>query len=564
MTTRTIPDTESMTVEFKSDRARLPDSDLLLAVVCLANTDGGDIYLGVEDDGTVTGLHAVHKDVTTLGALISNKTSPPVSVRVTAFDELGLRIAKIEVPKSHRIVATTEGRLQRRRMKIDGTPECVPLLPGDMVTRLGDLGALDVSAQPLPEAGLDALDPLERHRLRAALQRYTGDRSLTGLEDAELDGALGITTRHEGRVCPTVAGLLLLGTEAALRKWVPTHEVAFQVLEGTDVKLNEFFRGPVLRVFERIEELFATRNEEHELQVGLFRVRVPTLDAGTFREAVVNALTHRDYARLGAVHIQWGSDDLVISNPGGFVEGITIENLLVAPPRPRNPLLADAFKRIGLAERTGRGVDKIFAGMLRYGRPQPNYAQSDATSVTVRLNHSTSDLPFLQLIVEEEGRIGTSLPVESLIALAELRDARRVTAAQVAHAIQRDEATAKRVLERLLEAGLVEAQGTTRGRSFILSAKAYRETGAKTAYVRQAGFDGLQQEQMVMKFARAQGSVRRAEVAELCRITPKQASSLLGKLVREGQLVMTGTRKTAVYAPTETGNPLKMLTKSRL
>jgi ATP-dependent DNA helicase RecG len=472
VTTRTIPNKESMTVEFKSDRARLSDSDLVLAVVCLANSDGRDVYLGVEDDGTVTGLHAAHHNVTPMAALIANRTSPPISVRVTGLEELGQRIAKIEVPKSHRLVATTEGRL-----KIDGTPECVPLLPGDVATRLGDLGALDLSAQPVAEAGLDALDPLERQRLRSAIERYTGDRSLTNLEDAELDGALGATTRYEGRTCPTLAGLLLLGTEPALRRWVPTHEVAFQVLDGTDVKLNEFLRGPILRVFERIEELFAARNEEHELQVGLFRVRVPTLDVGAFREAVVNALTHRDYSRLGAVHIQWGRDDVVISNPGGLVEGVTLDNLLVVPPRPRNPLLADALKRIGLAERTGRGVDKIFAGMLRYGRPRPSYGQSDATSVVVRLHHSTPDLPFLQMIVEEEGRIGTSLPLDSLIALAELREARRVTTTQVAHAIQRDDAAARRVLERLVEAGIAEGQGNTRGRTFTLSARAYRSEG---------------------------------------------------------------------------------------
>jgi ATP-dependent DNA helicase RecG len=317
-------------------------------------------------------------------------------------------------------------------------------------------------------------------------------------------------------------------------------------------------------VFERIEELFAARNEEHELQVGLFRVRVPTLDVGAFREAVVNALTHRDYSRLGAVHIQWGRDDLVISNPGGFVEGVTLENLLVVPPRPRNPSLADALKRIGLAERTGRGVDKIFAGMLRYGRPRPSYAQSDATSVVVRLQHSTPDLPFLQLIVEEEERIGTSLPLDSLIALAELREERRVTTIQVARAIQRDDAAARRVLERLVEAGIAEGQGNTRGRTYTLSARAYRELGSKAAYVRQAGFDGLQQEQMVVTFARKHGSIRRVDVIELCRITPKQATRLLGKLVRDGQLVMSGTRKSATYAPpTDPRNPEKKAGRAR-
>lgn len=552
MTSRTIPEKELLTVEFKSDRARLSDADLVLAVVCLANSEGGEIYLGVEDDGRVTGLSPDRSNLTTLAALISNRTSPPVSVRVSTFDELGERIARIEVSKSHRIVATSDGRYQRRRMRSDGKPECAPLLPSEFTTRLGDLGALDASAQPVLEAGLDALDPLERQRLRAIVERFKGDRTLLGLDDVELDGALGLTTRQGEDVHPTLAGLLLLGHEAALRRWVPTHEVAFQVLEGTDVKLNEFFRLPLLQVFERIESLFSARNEQDEIQVGLFRVGVPTLDPDAFREALVNALTHRDYARLGAVHVQWTSDEVAIGSPGGFLEGITVDNLLVVAPRPRNPVLADAFKRIGLAERTGRGVDKIFAGLLRYGRPPPSYS-SDSTSVVVRLDHSSSSLPFLRLIVEEEARLGAALPIDSLIALSELRDARRLTSTEIARAIQRDEGAGRRVLERLVESGLVEAHGNTRARAYTLSAKAYRELGAKAAYVRQAGLDALEQEQRVMKLARTYGTVRRAEIIELCRISPKQATRLLAKLVRDGQLVMTGSRKTAVYAPSTLG-----------
>ena len=82
---RTIPERESLSVEFKSDRERLPDRDLVAAVVCLANTEGGEIYVGVEDDGTITGLHAAHRNVAGLAALIANSTIPPVSVRVESL-----------------------------------------------------------------------------------------------------------------------------------------------------------------------------------------------------------------------------------------------------------------------------------------------------------------------------------------------------------------------------------------------------------------------------------------------------------------------------------------------
>jgi len=134
--------------------------------------------------------------------------------------------------------------------------------------------------------------------------------------------------------------------------------------------------------------------EEDEIQVGLFRVPIPTFDKRSYREALLNALMHRDYTRLGAVHMRWESDGLVISNPGGFVEGVTLENLLVVEPKPRNPLLADVIKRIGLVERTGRGVDTIYQGLLRYGRPAPDYSRSDATTIVVRLSNAAADIPY--------------------------------------------------------------------------------------------------------------------------------------------------------------------------
>jgi ATP-dependent DNA helicase RecG len=549
MATRTIPDAESMTVEFKSDRGPLSDHDLLLAVVCLANTDGGELYLGVEDDGRVTGLHANHRDVSRLGALIANRTAPPLSVRVTPLDEQGCPVARIEVPKATRLVATSTGTLQRRRLRLDGKPECVALLPHEFATRQADLGTLDYSALPLRDLGVDALDPLERERLRQMVDRYHGDRALRELRDDELDGALGLVVRHEGELRPTVTGLLLIGRDAALRTSLPTHEVAFQVLAGTDVKVNEFFRGPLLRTFERVEEMFSARVEEQEIQVGLFRVPVPSLDREVFREALLNALAHRDYTRLGAVHVQWHPEELTISNPGGLVEGVTLANLLVTPPRPRNPMLADALKRIGLAERSGRGVDKIFAGMLRYGRPAPDYSQSDATTVMVRLRHTTADLDFVRLIVEEERRRSASLHVDSLLALVTLREERRVTTAEVAHRMQRDDAAAKAVLEELVEAGIVEPHGQGRGRTYTLSAKTYRHLGSKAEYVRQAGFDAEQQEQMVRKYVRSHGSIRAADAMDLCKLSRDQASRLLRALAQQGVLTMEGVRRWAVYRP---------------
>jgi ATP-dependent DNA helicase RecG len=168
---------------------------------------------------------------------------------------------------------------------------------------------------------------------------------LLPLADEELDGALGLVTNIDGILRPTLAGLLLMGREEIIRRHAPAHEVAFQVLEGTDVQVNEFFRKPLLQTFEEVEDLFKAQVKEQEIQAGLFRVPIPNYDRRAFREGFINALVHRDYSRLGAVHVRIDNDGLTISNPGSFVEGVTLQNLLVAAPRSRNPMLADIVKR---------------------------------------------------------------------------------------------------------------------------------------------------------------------------------------------------------------------------
>jgi ATP-dependent DNA helicase RecG len=118
---RTIPSAESFTVEFKSDARRLPDRDLVEAVVCLANSDGGDIFLGVEDDGRVSGLQPEHRDVAGMAAMIANRTNPPLTLKVELLEEEGRHVAHIEVPRSTRLIATSDGLVQRRRIQADGT-----------------------------------------------------------------------------------------------------------------------------------------------------------------------------------------------------------------------------------------------------------------------------------------------------------------------------------------------------------------------------------------------------------------------------------------------------------
>ena len=541
-----IQQAESLSLEFKSDLKCLPDRDLVAAVVSLANTDGGDLLLGVEDDGTVTGLHANHLNVLGIPPLIANKTNPSISVSVERYDLLGKVVARIVVPKSRQLVSTSDGLLVRRRLKLDGAPEAAPFYPHEFLQRQSSMGLVDPSAMALEEVDSNQLDPLQRLRIRNAIKKYGGEQSLLGLADDELDGALGLCRDANGIRRPTLAGLLFLGTESLLRQYVPAYEVAFQVLVGTDVKVNEFYCKPLLETFEEVELLFKARVEEEEIQVGLFRVPVPNYDRRAFREAFVNALVHRDFSRLGAVHVKITGDGLSISNPGGFVEGVTLDNLLVADPRSRNPLLADVIKRIGLAERTGRGIDRIYEGMLRYGRPAPDYSMSNEFTVAVQMVNAAADLDFLKMVVEQEDKLG-NMPIESLIILSRLCEERRLTTADLTPSVQKPEANVRATLEKLVETGFLEPHGTGRGRTYTLSARLYQKAGQRAEYIRQAGFAPIQQEQMVLAYIDKHDCIKRADVMDLCRLSGPQAYRLLKKLVNKELLKKTGEKKHAVY-----------------
>jgi len=537
---------ESLSLEFKSDRTCLSDRDLVTAVVSLANTEGGNLLLGVEDDGTVTGLHANHLNVLGLPSLIANRTNPAIAVRVERCALQEKAIARISVPKSRQLVSTSDGLLVRRRLKVDGTPEAVPFYPHEFIQRQSSLGLVDPSAMVLEEVGVSQLDPLQRLRIRNAIKKYGGEQSLLSLADDELDGALGLCREVDGIRRPTIAGLLLLGTENLLRQHLPAYEVAFQVLSGTDVKVNEFYHKPLLETFEEVELLFKARVEEEEIQVGLFRVPVPNYDRRAFREAFVNALVHRDFSRLGAVHVRINDDGLSISNPGGFVDGVTLANLLVADPRSRNPLLADVIKRIGLAERTGRGIDRIYEGMLRYGRPAPDYSLSDGFTVSVQMVSAAADLDFLKMVVEQEDKLG-NMPIDSLIILSRLREERRLATSDLVPSVQKPEASVRATLETLVETGFLEPHGTGRGRTYTLSAALYRTAGKKSEYIRQAGFAPIQQEQMVLNYIDKHGSIKRANAADLCQISPFQATRLLKRLENKELLRATGRWKGTRY-----------------
>lgn len=541
---------ENLTVEFKSDREKLSPSEIYKNVVCLANAEGGTLLIGVENNGQVTGLHASRQkepmDPFFLQAAVFNNTVPAINTRIGVhhFDE-GSVIA-IEVDAYPTICATKEGVCVRRVMDQHG-PACLPFYPIDHLSRRIQLGLEDLSAQPLSSAAWEDLDLQEFERLRRFIGSGPGDRRLLALDDVELAKALKLVeSSPSGKVVPLVAGLLMLGKEEAIQRHLPTHKTVFQVFaEGRKLPTNERLSSPLLKQIEELEARFDARPGEGEISLGFQRIPIPAYDRDAFREAIINAIVHRDYSSLGTLYVQWHPDHLSITSPGPFPRGITRENLLTHEPVPRNPRLAEVCNRIGLVETSARGVDLIYEGQLRLGRGLPDYSESDETSVKLRLQSAGANLDFIRFLRTFELQ-AKRLSLEEVIALHLVHTQKRIGVDLLAATMQRHLPSAIHVLESLVHKGLLEAHGD-RAPYYILSASAYRQFGQPSDYVRVRGMDPIRQTAMVESFIKAHGRITRTEAAELCFLDPDEASKLLNRLVDEGKLSRLGAKRGTYY-----------------
>ena len=546
---RTIPVVESLEVEFKSDLKCYPDHDLIEEIVGMTNTIGGVLFLGVEDDGTITGVHKKHKDAIGVTALIANSTVPPVAVRAEVITEEEKDILKIEIPRSRGVISTASGKILRRRIKFDGLPEVIPMYSYEIPSKLAELGMLDYSAQPLAGAELDDLDSNQRVRLRRIIQnRQGGEKFLLSLPDDELDIALRMVTKVGDNYVPTVTGMLLLGKEERIAELMPTAKSSFQVLEGTAVRMNEDSCKPLIELFENYETYLKAWNPERETEYGLFRIPIPEFDWSAFREGLVNAFCHRDYTMLGNVRVLIDDEGMIISNPGGFIDGVNLKNLLTVEPHGRNPALADAMKRIGLAEKTGRGIDRIFEGSIIFGRPWPDYSESTSRTVKLFIQRAKADLAFAKLIADEQERQGKPLSIYTLMILSVLKYERRSTVYRIVELTNLSENKVRSAIESMLELGLIEAAGKGKERTYILGKKIYRENKKTIQYVRQTDIDSMRYQELVMKLAETQaGIITKQDVIELLKVSPSQAYAVIKELQKMGKLELLCGGKYAKY-----------------
>jgi ATP-dependent DNA helicase RecG len=391
-----IANGENSGVEFKRDDIR--PEQLAKEIVALANFRGGMVLLGVEDDGSVSGIQREDVETWVMDAVFGRCVHPMLLpfYEVVALDD-GKRVAVISVAmgNSKPYVLRHNGR-EDIYVRVGSTSR---LASREQQARLFESGGmLHSEVLPVSGAGFEALD---RERLQDYLLALAGDRELPPSEDDWMRRMIGLGFMAEAtdsRAVCTIAGLVLFGRSP--RRFLRQAGIRWMAFEGNDKSYraldDTILDAPLVGRFERdssglgalierglIEDLMDraspfVSDEGKLLADGLRRQRTWYYPAEAMREAFVNALAHRDWTRAMEVEIVSYANRLEVLSPGALQNSMTIEKMLAGQRAPRNSIIVEVLRDYGYVDARGMGVrNKIVPLMRAENRVEPQFEATD-------------------------------------------------------------------------------------------------------------------------------------------------------------------------------------------
>ena len=538
---------ETDTVEFKSwVKARSQKEIISLAVdelIAFANHKGGTVYFGVEDQPIeVTGCSRDYDSQRIIEG-IYDKTRPSLFTEIYDFEYEGKLVIAISVKADGKTYTTTDGRCLKRLGR-----NSKPLYPDELSNVYSSNQNPDFSGRIINESTLDDVNKLEVYSLKEKLKVRDSRSTLPDLEDNDFLRDLQLT-KYDGDVERlTVAGLLFVGKEKSIQRLLPQAEVIYlhysaDNLEEYDARLD--MKLPLINVIDKLTERIRAYSKIENIQVGLFRLEVEDFPEKVFQEALLNALSHRDYQSNAAVYVKQYPDRIVIENPGGFLDGITENNIITHPSVPRNKLIAETLQNLKYVQRTGQGVDIIFKEMISMGKPYPKYKSfNDAVSLTIfsAIDH-TEFIKFITEVQEKNSRI---MPLAEMMILRDLMDNRKEPLSMLAGTIQKSLDETKRSCNELINDGLIEIVG----KEYMLTAKVYEALKSDVEYTRDKTIQYIKAKNMILEYLQSNkgnSRITSAKIQEMCGFTKQQARGVIDNMRGEGLLKIHNHGKKSYY-----------------
>ncbi len=236
---------------------------------------------------------------------------------------------------------------------------------------------------------------------------------------------------------------------------------------------REEFRVGFFSYYDRLWELVNLRNDKQHYQEGLFVFDIPTFNERVVREALLNALSHRNYQLGGSVFVRQYRDRLVIESPGGFPTGVTLENFLDRQS-PRNRQIAEILALCGLVERSGQDMNLIYELSIKEAKPLPDFRGTDDNFVSITLNGLVLGKKMLSLINKIGNDRLEAMSTNDFVVVNALFHQQPLT-----HVLRPR-------TKRLIEMGLVEHVSRNK---YALARSLYKVAGKSGVYTRIVGLD---------------------------------------------------------------------------
>ena len=512
-------------VQFKEAKNHFGFDKALQCCCALSNCGGGKLVFGITDKRPrqVVGSRAFDQPERIRKGLMEKLR---VMVDFQLYDDNGKRVLVFEVV----------GRPLGLPVQVEGVAwwyEGVSLvpMPEEIRRRSYSEAGFDFSGSICPGATLEDLDKTALDEFRQKWAEKSGNNRIKNysleqlLRDSEVITDEGVT----------YAALVLFGSHSALIKYLPQAEIVFEYrsseASGPASQREEFQMG-FFSCYNRLWELINLRNDKQHYQEGFFIYDIPTFNESVVREAILNAVSHRNYQMGGSVFIRQYRDRLVVESPGGLPNGITIENILDRQS-PRNRRIASILALCGLVERSGQGMNLMYEWSIKEAKQLPDFTGTDSDFVKLTLHGLVLDEKMLSLI----NRIGSermgSFATEDFL---------------VINALYHEESVSPKYrasLRKLEELGVVEHIGRSK---YVLARSLYAAAGKSGIHTRMVGLDRDTNKELLLKHIRQNGN-NGTPFRELQQVLPGQSRNqlqvLLRELHREGRVYCAGKTRGA-------------------
>lgn len=470
--------------QFKEAKTRFDFEDAARCCCALANCGGGMLVFGITDKRPreVVGSKAFEQPERTRMGLIEKL-------------KVGVDFLELYTKEAKRVlVFDVSGHPLGLPVQVNGIAwwydgdSLIPM-PEEIRRKIYQEIGIDYSGTICPGATVDDLDDTALEEFRAKWIKKTGNTRYSNLSKEQLLHDCEAIT-DEG---VTYAALVLFGKREALGKYLPQSEIVFEYRASQasgPASQREEFRTGFFSCFDRLWELVNLRNDTQHYQEGFFVFDIPTFNENAVREAVLNAVSHRNYQLPGSVFIRQYPDKLIIESPGGFPNGISVENILDRQI-PRNRKIAEILALCGLVERSGQGMNIIFETAIREAKPLPDFTGTDDNLVKLTLNGLILDKNMLSVI----NRIGNerleNLSTADFLVINDLfygRDLDKSLQPQLKH---------------LTDMGIVEHFGR---RKYVLARSLYSAAGKTGVHTRIVGLDRETNKELLLKHMNDKGS----------------------------------------------------------